>query len=240
MPRLAKPLSPLEVKRLTDPGLHAVGTVAGLRLLVKPTGARSWVLRTMVGNRRAELGLGGYPTVTLAMAHERARDALDAIRKGVDPAAERRAKRTTVEWTFKKTATAYIEAHRAGWRNSKHADQWTNTLTAYAFPVFGDKHVRDVTKGDVLAAIEPIWATKNETADRVRNRIELVLTYAVQRELRPEGLNPARWRGNLDAALPKPRCLASSITRRSASTRCTTSSCDCARCLAWALGRWSS
>jgi hypothetical protein len=53
-----------------------------------------------------------------------------------------------------------------------HADQWSNTLEAYAFPVFGSKHVRDVNKGDVLAAIEPIWSTKNETASRVRGRIE--------------------------------------------------------------------
>ena len=204
MPKLARALTALEVKRLTEPGMWAVGTVAGLRLLIKPTGAKSWVLRTMVGGRRAELGLGGYPTVTLAQAQERAREALDQIRKGIDPAAERRAKRVTVEWTFKKTAQAYIEAHRAGWKSAKHADQWGNTLAAYAYPVFGDKHVRDVDKADVLAAIEPIWATKNETADRVRNRIELVLNYAVQREIRPEGLNPARWRGNLDAALPKP------------------------------------
>lgn len=204
MPKLAKELSALEVKRLTAPGLHAVGTVAGLRLLVKPTGARSWVLRTMVGTRRAELGLGGYPTVSLAQAIEYAREALQAIRAGNDPAAERRAKRTTVEWTFRKTAEAYIAAHRAGWKSAKHADQWGNTLEAYAFPMFGQKHVRDVSKADVLAAIEPIWSTKNETATRVRNRIELILNYAVQRELRPEGLNPARWRGNLDAALPKP------------------------------------
>jgi integrase len=204
MPKVARALSALEIKRLTEPGLWAVGTVAGLRLLVKPTGARSWVLRTMIGGRRAELGIGGYPTVTLAQAHQRARDALDEIRKGIDPAAARRAKRVTVEWTFKKTATAYIEAHRAGWKNAKHGQQWENTLAAYAYPVFGDKHVRDVNKGDVLACIEPIWSTKNETASRLRSRIELVLSYAVQRELRPEGLNPARWRGNLDAALPKP------------------------------------
>jgi len=203
MPRLAKERTALEVKRLTEPGLHAVGTVAGLRLLVKTSGARSWVLRTMVGSRRAELGLGGYPTVSLAQAIEYARDTLQEIRAGNDPAAQRRAKRNIVEWTFEKTAEAYIAAHRAGWKNAKHADQWSNTLTTYAFPVFGHKHVRDVSKGDVLAAIEPIWATKNETATRVRNRIELVLNYAVQRELRPEGLNPARWRGNLDAALPK-------------------------------------
>lgn len=97
MPKLANALTALEVKRLTVPGLHAVGTVAGLRLLVKTTGARSWVLRTMVGTRRAELGLGGYPTVSLAQAIDYAREARDAIRSGNDPAGERRARRTTIE-----------------------------------------------------------------------------------------------------------------------------------------------
>ena len=106
MPKLAKELGALEVKRLTRPGLHAVGTVAGLRLLVKPSGARSWVLRTMIGARRAELGLGGYPTVSLAQAIEYAREALHSIRAGNDPAAARRAKRITVDWTFKTTAEA--------------------------------------------------------------------------------------------------------------------------------------
>ena len=208
MPRIAKPLSAVEVKRLTEPGLHAVGTVSGLNLLVKPSGARSWVLRTKIGTRRAELGLGGYPSVTFADALEAARATLRKIKDGTDPAAERRAGRKTVEWTFKKTALAYIEAHRAGWRNPKHATQWENTLQTYAYPVFGEKHVRDVTKGDVLAVIEPIWTTKNETAVRVRSRIELVLAYAVQREYRPEGPNPARWRGNLDMALPAARKVA--------------------------------
>jgi len=202
MPRIAKPLSALEVKRLTEPKLHRVGHVSGLCLLVHDTGARSWVLRKSMGGRRPDFGLGGYPTTSLAQAIEQARATIDKIRAGIDPAAERRAKRTTIEWTFKKSAGAYIEAHRAGWRNPKHAAQWTATLEAYAYPVFGDKHVRDVCKGDVLAAIEPIWSTKNETATRVRSRIELVLDYAVQREYRPEGPNPARWRGNLDAALP--------------------------------------
>jgi integrase len=112
------------------------------------------------------------------------------------------------EWTFKATALAYIAAHRAGWRNAKHAQQWENTLETYAYPVFGDKHVRDVSKGDVLTVIEPLWSTKNETAVRVRSRIELVLAYAVQREYRPEGPNPARWRGNLDMALPAARKVA--------------------------------
>lgn len=204
MPKIAKPLTALEVKRLTTPGQHPVGTVAGLRLLVKPSGSRSWVLRTMVGARRTDLGLGGYPTVSLAQALEAAREALQTIRAGTDPAAARRQRQATVEWTFRRVAEAYIEAHRAGWKNDKHAQQWENTLETYAYPVFGAKHVRDVSKPDVLGAIEPIWSTKNETAVRVRSRIELVLSYAMQRELRPEGLNPARWRGNLDMALPKP------------------------------------
>jgi len=204
MPKIAKPLTALEVKRLDTPGLHSVGTVAGLRLLVQPSGARSWVLRTMVGARRAELGLGGYPTVSLAQAIDSARTALGTIRAGTDPAADRRSKRKTVEWTFQKTAEAYIAAHRSGWKNAKHPAQWEATLKAYAFPHFGSKHVRDVSKGDILAALTPIWSTKSETAARVRSRIELVLDFAVQRELRPEGLNPARWKGNLDAALPKP------------------------------------
>lgn len=204
MPVHAKPLSAIEVKRLAKPGLHPVGTVAGLRLQVKPSGARSWILRTMIGTRRAELGLGGYPAVTLAQATERARESLGQIRTGTDPLAERRAKRAVIDWTFQRTAEAYITAHKAGWKNAKHLSQWENTLAAYVYPKIGAKHVRDVTKADVLDVIEPYWSTKNETMVRVRSRIELVLAYAMQREYRPEGLNPARWRGNLDSALPKP------------------------------------
>jgi len=204
MPKIAKALTAIEVKRLSTPGLHPVGTVAGLRLDVKPSGTKSWVLRTMVGTRRAEIGLGGYPTVTLAQAWEAAREALREIKAGNDPAAQRAAARVTIEWTFKKTAEAYIAAHRPGWKNAKHAQQWENTLATYVYPVCGAKHVRDITKADVLVVIEPLWSTKNETMVRVRNRIELVLAYAMQRGHRAEGLNPARWRGNLDAVLPKP------------------------------------
>lgn len=204
MPAHAKPLGAIDVKRLVRPGLHAVGTVAGLRLQVKPSGAKSWILRTTIGTRRPEIGLGGYPAVTLAQATDRARELLATIRTGVDPLAERRAKRAVVEWTFQRTAQAYIGAHKAGWKSAKHLSQWENTLAAYVYPKIGTKHVRDVTKADVLGVIEPGWSSKNETMVRVRSRIELVLAYAMQREYRPEGLNPARWRGNLDSALPKP------------------------------------
>jgi integrase len=204
MPKIAKALSALEVKRLTTPGLHPVGTVSGLRLRVKESGARSWVLRTTIGTRRAEIGLGSYPGVTLANAIEAARQAVQLVKSGVDPVSDRRARQSVIEWTFKRCAEAYIEDHRPSWRNAKHAQQWESTLSAYAYPMFGHKHVRDVGKGDVLATIQPQWSTKNETMVRLRNRIELVIAWAMQREYRPEGVNPARWRGNLDAALPKP------------------------------------
>ncbi|MCU0965736.1 MAG: integrase arm-type DNA-binding domain-containing protein [Burkholderiaceae bacterium] len=182
------------MRRLTKPGLHAVGEVSGLCLQVKPTGARSWILRTVVGGRRSEIGLGGFPTVTLAAARELAREHLLEIRKGADPVATRLQKRRRSMWT------AYIATHKAQWKNAKHIDQWTNTLTTYAYPVFGHRHVADVTKGDVLAVIEPLWLTKNETAVRLRGRIEAVLGYAMQREYRPEGVNPAALSG---LALPK-------------------------------------
>jgi len=86
-----------------------------------------------------------------------------------------------VEWTFKRCADAYITGHREEWKSAKHADQWTNTLSTYVYPVFGHKHVRDVDVADVLSAIEPAWTIKTETMTRVRNRIELVLSWASAR-----------------------------------------------------------
>lgn len=204
MAKIVKAMGALEVKRLTDPGLHAVGTVAGLRLSISDSGAKSWILRTMVGSKRKDIGLGGYPSVTLAEAHQRARDELSLIRAGVDPVAQRKANRGAIEWTFRACALAYIESHRAGWKNAKHAQQWENTLDTYVYPKFGDKHVKDVDTGDVTNVVRPEWSTKNETMVRVRNRIELVLSWAAAQGYRPKGFNPAQWRGHLDQVLPKP------------------------------------
>ncbi len=204
MAKTAKALGALEVKRLAGPGLHPVGTVPGLRLNISVTGSKSWILRTMVGTRRSDIGLGGYPAVTLAEAWERARTALAGIRAGGNPIAERKARQTAVVWTFKACALAYIEAYKPSWKNIKHGQQWENTLKAYAYPHFGDKHVRDVDTEDVTNAIRPMWSTKNETMVRVRNRIELVLSWAAAQGYRPKGFNPAQWRGHLDQVLPKP------------------------------------
>jgi hypothetical protein len=89
MPRKARELAPVEVKRLTTPGLYAVGGVAGLHLQVTKSGARSWILRATIGGKRRDLGLGGYPDVTLALAREKARDTREKIAQGIDPVAER-------------------------------------------------------------------------------------------------------------------------------------------------------
>ncbi|HVR54090.1 MAG TPA: Arm DNA-binding domain-containing protein [Pseudorhodoferax sp.] len=150
---------------------------------MKDSGAKSWILRTTIAARRVEMGLGGHPSFALTAPRER---------------------RAKVEWTFPRTAEASIAAHKAGWKSDKHRAPWESTLAAYVHPRIGTEHVRDVTRTDVLAIIEPHGSTKNETMLRVRSRIELVLSYAMQREYRPEGPNPARWRGNLDSALPKP------------------------------------
>ena len=214
MGRKARELGPLAVSRLTAPGLHFVGGVSGLALQVLPSGGRTWILRATMGDRRRDMGLGGFPDVTLADARAAARRARDQIRLGVDPIEEARAEASSRRAnqvrniTFKQAALAYIAAHETGWRNAKHAQQWRNTLAAYAYPVVGSVMVQDVALPHVLAILEPIWNHKTETATRLRGRIEQVLDWAAARGHR-DGLNPARWRGHLDKLLARP----SKITR---------------------------
>jgi len=204
MARIAKALGALEVKRMTEPGLHAVGTVPGLRLNITDSGAKSWILRTTIGTKRSEMGLGSYPAVPLAEAWERARAALASIRNGQNPIAERESKQAAITWTFKACALAYITTHKPSWKNAKHGQQWKNTLETYVYPHFGHKHVKDVDTEDVVSAIRAEWSTKNETMVRIRNRIELVLSWAAAQGYRPKGFNPAQWKGHLDQMLPKP------------------------------------
>jgi len=203
MPKQTKELSALEVKRLVDPGRWPVGAVPGLYLWVRETGTRNWVLRLMVKGRRADIGLGGYPAVTLADALKRAREIREDVSKGLDPLAMKKAAKAET-MTFQKAAEEYIKLHRSSWKNSKHAQQWENTLATYVYPTIGAIPVREVETRHVLEIIKPHWTTKNETMVRVRNRIELVLSWAMASGHRERGLNPAAWRGHLDHALPAP------------------------------------
>ena len=166
--------------------------------------------RSADGGRRREMGLGNYPEVTLAGAREKARAARGLIRQGVDPIEQQRTAQSAMRaavmaaLTFRQTAEAYMQAHESTWKNAKHGQQWRNTLEQHAFPVLGDLLVRDVNKEHVLQVLRPIWLTTNETAVRLRGRIELVLSYAMQAGFRPEGLNPARWKDGLDTLLARP------------------------------------
>lgn len=212
MPKRAKELSALEVGRLTATGLHAVGGVPGLYLQINGP-AKSWILRAIVGSKRRDMGLGGYPAVTLAQAREKARAARDSIDAGTDPILARQQAKGALRAaqasaiTFAEAARRFIDAKSDEWRNSKHRAQWENTLDTYAFPIMGSLHVQDVKQTHVLAVLEPIWREKTETASRLRGRIESILDWATARHYRT-GENPARWRGHLDHILAKPTKIA--------------------------------
>jgi integrase len=216
MPKIVEEMSPVEVKRLINkPGLHAVGGVTGLYLQVSPSRTnpavlrRSWILRVTIGVDRPDLGLGSYPTVTLAMARERAREAREQIRQGIDPREEKRKAKAALiarqasTMSFREAAQKVAAIKAIEFKNTKHAAQWSSTLETYAFPVIGKLPVADVALEHVVSILEPIWLTKTETATRLRGRIEKVLAWATVSKYR-SGDNPARWKGNLDAILPKP------------------------------------
>jgi integrase len=191
--------------RTAKPGWHCDG--AGLYLQVSKSESghvrRSWVFRF---NKRW-MGLGSLDTVSLSEARQKATECRQQRLNGLDPIATRNASRVAAELaaaketTFDQCRDAYIAAHRAGWRNPKHRQQWTNTLATYATPMFGKLSVQAIDVGLVIRVLEPIWATKPETASRVRGRIEAVLDWATARGFR-QGENPARWRGHLDKLLP--------------------------------------
>ena len=201
-------LTALQVQKLSKPGYHADG--AGLHLCVKATGGKSWIFRYRYGGKEREMGLGPLHTVSLAEAREKALAQRKMLLAGVDPLAAKHAsevQRKLAEAsviTFDTAATSYIASHRAGWKNEKHAEQWTNTLTTYASPVFGSLPVADVTTALVLRVLQPIWTTKTETASRVRGRIEKVLDWCKTQGYRT-GDNPAAWRGHLENLLSAPQ-----------------------------------
>ena len=212
MPRkLSNALTPLVVKN-AKPGRHADG--GGLHLLVKDSGARSWVYRFMLRGKSRDIGLGaaaGPGAISLSSA----RDVADALRlkvkAGIDPLEERQrmvadalaaAQAAQIAGiTFKAVAEAYVAANEASWRNVKHRQQWRNTLATYVYPEIGELPVADVGTPHVLKILEPIWQAKPETASRVRGRLETVLDAAKVRGYRT-GENPARWRGHIAQILP--------------------------------------
>ena len=198
-------LSAVEVAKARGPAvLHDGG---GLYLRVSPAGSKAWVFRFQLDGKRRDMGLGPFPDISLADARQKATTHRKQRHDGIDPldarAAQRQAERVSVAKgrTFRECAGEFIEKNRAGWRNAKHRQQWVNTLATYVYPTLGELPVATIDAGLLVQVLEPLWATKPETASRVRGRIEAVLDAATVRGFR-NGPNPAQWKGNLAHILP--------------------------------------
>jgi len=208
----AKPKSGAKTEELTT-AYHAVGGVSGLLLVCRPPspgqtiGPRSWILRTTVGDKRRDIGLGGYPDVPLAKARDRAREAKDKILQGIDPIAERKALKSSLAAqqakavTFSLVAQEYILKKSKEFKSVKQTYKLTQQLETYAYPVIGNLVVADIERAHIVKLLDPIWEKKHETATRVRLHVERVLDLAGAKGLR-QGDNPARWKGNLDLTFP--------------------------------------
>src|SRR5436305_10982634 len=199
-------LKALHVERAQKkPGMYGDG--GGLWLCVSSPTAASWIFRYQLHGKAREMGLGPARDISLQEARTAAAAARKVKAMGSDPlqereriVAERRAEAARAI-TFKQSAEAYIEAHRAGWKNAKHAAQWSATLATYAYPTIGNLPVAAVDVSLVHKILEPIWTKKSETASRLRGRIESILDWATTRGYRT-GENPARWRGHLENLFP--------------------------------------
>lgn len=181
---------------------------ADFLLQVTPQGVKSWCYRYTLNGKTRVMGLGSANRISFDEASKRARKVRVLLDDRIDPLAERdrlkaeQAQQKAQKITFRECAETFIESHRAEWKSAKHAAQWSTTLAEYAYPVLGSLSVQAITVTHVKAVIEPIWHTKNETADRVRSRIEKILGWAAVHGYR-HGDNPARWSGYLSEIFPK-------------------------------------
>lgn len=185
------------------------GGVSGLYMQITRAESKSWILRATIGAKRRDIGLGSYPDVSLGEARKRARELKDKIWQGIDPIEERKAARAaliatqTPSLTFVKAFEDYTDAKLDELGTDADRTRWKSSIERYVLPHIGDLPVSELTVHDVLQVLKPIWRDRTETASRVRSRIEAILSWAKVSGHRT-GDNPAMWRGNLDALLPKP------------------------------------
>ena len=167
-------LSATRVKVLKEPGRYSDG--GGLHLFISKAGRKSWVQRITIDGRRRDIGLGGFPSVSLAKAREKAVGNRTTVAAGRDPLAE---KRKPAMPTFKEAASAVHEANRPRWRNARHAASWIRTLERHAMPKLGNMPIDRIGRTDVLQVLSPIWTTRPETARRVRQRMRTIFRWAM-------------------------------------------------------------
>ena len=190
--RKARPLTAARVRTEKRSGRYQDGQ--GLYLQVDPSGARRWLQRIVIRGKRTDLGLGGWPLVSLSAAREKAMENRRIARVGGDPRTEKRDVPT-----FAEAAAEVIKLNLPTWKNTKHAAQWGSTLRTYVFPHFGSRLVTQVSGSDVMKALTLIWTAKPETARRVRQRISAVMKWAIANNYRLD--NPAG--DAIEAVLPK-------------------------------------
>ena len=149
-----------------------------------PRAAGGWVQRLTIRGRRTELGLGGFPLVSLKEARVKAFANRKLAREGGDPLAEKRRAESTP--TFAEATRQVWKQLRPGWRSPQHAELWLSSLERYAFPRIGEMPVSEVTSADVIGILAPIWHEKAATARKLRQRIRAVLEWVVAMDLRPD------------------------------------------------------
>ena len=204
----------MKEKLLTDmairhagPGTHNDGN--GLTLRVGKGGSRSWVLRYLFNGKAANVGLGSYPAVGVKEARAKAALCRAEIAEGYKPTGSKEraedvrqvVQQTLAQATFREVAERVIELRRPSWSNERHATQWRESLTNHAFPVIGDLPIGEVTSGDILRMLAPIWHSVPETATRVKQRVDVILDYAIASNMRQD--NPVS--AVVRALPPRPR-----------------------------------
>ena len=211
-------LNPIKIQKIKKAGLYSDG--GGLYVQArkstsndasknKTAFAKSYIFRYSIDGKERWMGLGSVNDIPLDQAREDAAKYRGLKKRSIDPLqhnqrlASQDAADADEDKTFKECTDEFIEGQKSGWKNRKHESQWRNTLETYAYPVIGDMFVRDIQRKHVLKILKPIWDTKTETASRVRQRLENILDYAVVHDCREQGVNPARWKGNLDKVFPK-------------------------------------
>lgn len=199
------------VDNLKIPGRYTDALVKGLHLWVKPNLKKYWIFRYSINQKQQNISLGSYPKVSISSARIIAQAARDEIDQGGNPLVTRKNKKIAategqeqLRKTFREFAADCVAKKQLEWSNAKHAKQWMYTLEEFAFPVIGHLTVDKVNTTHILSILTPIWATKTETASRLRGRLEWILAAASTLKLR-EGANPASWRGHLQTILPAPR-----------------------------------
>lgn len=196
--RIHNRLTTLGIKALSKVGRHADG--GNLYLSISKNGGRRWVFLYRWNGKPTEMGLGSIRNIDLRTARELATEARRQLGLGISPLKEKQNSQTTVP-TFGEVALNYIETNKSEWRNQKHVDQWSSSLTKHAKYIW-DLPVNEIDTPEILKVLKPIWGIKQETASRLRGRIERILASAHVNGYR-SGNNPAQWRTHLEFQLPK-------------------------------------